>query len=74
MGQSAHANRLVHPQLAHVHIDVAGNVLWQARDFHFTQHLVQNAALGLDAYRNAQQLDAYAHLQDLSSAMRFRSM
>ena len=64
-GRSAHAHHLVHCQFAHIHIDVAGNVRGQALDFHFAQHLVQNAALGLDADRNAQQLDAYAHVQNL---------
>ena len=60
VGQAADAQHLVHPQLAHIHIDVAGNVRGQALDFDFAQHLVQNAALRLDADRNAQQLDAHA--------------
>ena len=60
VGQTADAHHLVHSQFAHIHIDVAGNVRRQALDFHFAQHLVQDAALGLDADRNAQQLDAHA--------------
>ena len=60
VGQIADAQHAVHLQVADIHIDVAGNVGGQALDFDFAQHLVENAAGGLDAHRNAQQLDAHA--------------
>ena len=65
VGQAAYADHLVHAQLAHIHIDVTGNVRRQALDLNFAQHLIENSAFGLDADRYAQQFDADSHAQKL---------
>src|SRR6185312_6203382 len=63
--QIAHAQHAVQMQLRHIHVDVAGNVGGQALDFDFALYLVEDAALGFDAYRRTQKLDPDAHAQRL---------
>ena len=43
-----------------IDIDVAGNVAGQAFDFHFAQHLFENATFGLHAGGNALEFDGHA--------------
>ncbi len=63
--QVGDANHLAEHQLAHIRVDVAGNVGRQALDFHFAQQLLQDAALHLHPGRFALQQDGHADPQHL---------
>ena len=63
MGQIADAHHAEQFQVAHIHIDVVGDVGGQALDFDFAEHLVQDASGSLDSHRNAHQLDTDADLE-----------
>ena len=54
-------DRLVHLQLRNIHVQMARNVARQALDLDLAQHMLQNAALALDAHRHAGQLDRHRH-------------
>jgi hypothetical protein len=51
-------------QMADIHIEVAGNVGWQALDIHLANDLFQDSA-ALDTFRNSQQLDTHLYVQNL---------
>src|ERR1700733_11566702 len=59
MRQIGNAQHIAKREVRDIDDDVAGNIAWQALDFDFAQHLVENAALGLDADRNAGELDRH---------------
>ena len=63
--QIADTENAVHGEFAHIDVNVIGNVGGKALDFDFAENLIENAALGLDANRHAQQLDADTDAQGL---------
>ncbi len=65
MGQIAYPQNREHLQVAHIHVDVPGNVGRETLNLHLAHHLVQDAAGGLYANRHAQQLYAHLHAQNL---------